>query len=113
MAKKFRELEAKMSPEAISKSDAKYKKLKDEMGLSELRVALALTQETLAKNLEINQAAVSKIESRTDMFVSTLRNFIQAMGAELEIRAKFPDGHVVHIAQFSDLEEKKEELVEA
>ena len=64
------------------------------MTLHELRKAQALSQETLAKALNINQAAVSKMERRTDMYVSTLRNYIQAMGGELEIIATFPDGQV-------------------
>ncbi len=112
MARKFEELEAKMSPQALARSDAKYRKLKKEMGLAELREALALTQTTLAKTLEINQAAVSKIENRTDMFISTLRSFIHAMGGELEIKAKFPDGPAVIIRQFADIDQEKDELVE-
>lgn len=48
----------------------------------------------LAKALNINQAAVSKMERRTDMYISTLRDYIRAMGAELEIIATFPDGQV-------------------
>lgn len=62
--------------------------------MHELRKAQALSQETLAKALNINQAAVSKMERRTDMYISTLRNYIQAMGGELEIIATFPDGQV-------------------
>ena len=52
------------------------------------RPAMGITQERLAKALLINQAGVSKIESRSDIFVSTLRKAIEAMGGELEIRAK-------------------------
>jgi hypothetical protein len=57
----------------------------------------------LAKALNINQAAVSKMERRTDMYISTLRNYIRAMGGELEIIATFPDGQV-KIENFSDPE---------
>jgi DNA-binding XRE family transcriptional regulator len=53
-----------------------------------------MSQDTLAKALNINQAAVSKMERRTDMYISTLRNYIRAMGGELEIVATFPDGQV-------------------
>jgi hypothetical protein len=52
--------------------------------------------------LRINQAGVSKIESRSDIFVSTLRKAIEAMGGKLEIRAKFPAGEV-RIRQFAGL----------
>ena len=94
MAKKFAELEARMSPEAREQTQALYHQQLQEMPLHELRKAQALSQETLAKALNINQAAVSKMERRTDMYISTLRNYIQAMGGELEIIATFPDGQV-------------------
>jgi transcriptional regulator with XRE-family HTH domain len=63
---------------------------------------MGITQERLAKALRINQAGVSKIESRSDIFVSTLRKAIEAMGGKLEIRAKFPAGEV-RIKQFGGL----------
>lgn len=94
MAKKFAELEARMSPEARAQTDALYQQHLQQMPLHELRKAQALSQETLAKALNINQAAVSKMERRTDMYISTLRNYIEAMGGELEIIATFPDGQV-------------------
>src|SRR6266436_2403627 len=89
MAKNFRELEAKMSPEARARSDAKTQKMIAEMALNELRQAMGITQERLAKALRINQAGVSKIESRSDIFVSTLRKAIEAMGHAGAIRAFF------------------------
>ena len=94
MAKKFSELEAKMSPQSRERSDALYKNMLAEMPLNELRQARALSQVKLAETLHVNQAAVSKIERRTDMYISTLRAYIRAMGGELEIVAKFPDGEV-------------------
>lgn len=94
MAKKFTELEAKMSPQSRERSDALYKNMLAEMPLNELRQARALSQVKLAETLHVNQAAVSKIERRTDMYISTLRAYIRAMGGELEIVAKFPDGEV-------------------
>ena len=102
MAKNFRELEAKMLPEARARSDAKTQKMIEEMALNELRQAMGITQERLARVLRINQAGVSKIESRSDIFVSTLRKAIEAMGGELEIRAKFSTGEV-RIKQFGGL----------
>lgn len=108
MAKKFRELEAKMTPESIRRSDAKAKRLKAEMPLNELRAALAITQQQLASLLRVNQAAVSKIERRTDMYVSTLASVVRAMGGDLEIHAKFPEGRV-RITQFQDLKEHETE----
>src|SRR5260370_18216625 len=102
MARKFRELEAKMSPEAIRASDAVYDGLKQSMALEELRDALRMTQQELAQALNVDQSAISKLEHRTDMYVSTLRRCIAAMGGQLEIRPVFPDG-TVRINQFEHL----------
>lgn len=71
------------------------------MALDALRDAKQLTQVQMAQLLKISQGAVSKVERRTDMFVSTLRNYVRAIGGDLEIRAVFPDGDVL-IDQFSE-----------
>jgi transcriptional regulator with XRE-family HTH domain len=101
MAKSFKKLREKMSPAARERVREKADKLLEEMPLGELRAARKLTQEKLAENLHVKQAAVSKIERRADMYVSTLRDFIIAMGGELEITARFPDGSV-RINQFEE-----------
>ena len=103
MARKFDELRKKMSPEAQERARIGYEKLKAEMALTELRAAAGLTQTQLAKILEVSQAEVSKIEKRTDMYVSTLASYVKAMGGKLEIRAVFPDSGSVEITQFSSL----------
>ncbi len=51
--------------------------------------------------LEIAQSEVSKIEHRTDLYLSTLRSYIEAMGGELDIIARFPDG-AIRVSQFED-----------
>lgn len=101
MAKSFKTLREKMSPEARERARSKAERLIEEMPLNELRAARKLTQEKLAENLNVKQAAVSKLERRADMYVSTLREFISAMGGELEITARFPDGSV-RINQFQE-----------
>jgi Helix-turn-helix domain len=58
--------------------------------------------EERAKILGMNQAAVSKLEQRADMYVSTLQSFVKAMGGELKITARFPEG-TVEINQFEDV----------
>jgi DNA-binding XRE family transcriptional regulator len=108
MARNFRELQAKMSPASQVRSQEKARKMMAEMSLNELRAARAITQEHLASILGVRQAAVSKMEKRADMYVSTLRHFVRAMGGELEIRAVFPDAGAVRIAQFSDIAEPHE-----
>jgi transcriptional regulator with XRE-family HTH domain len=102
MARNFKELQAKMSAESRARSEAKAERMIQEMALDELRTALDLTQEQLAGVLHIRQAAISKVERRSDMFISTLRKIIEAMGGELEIRAILPGG-VVRIRQFGEL----------
>ena len=74
-----------------------------EMPLAELRQARQMTQEQIAHTLKIKQASVSKMESQTDMYISTMRKYVEAMGGELEIVAKFPDGNV-KVDNFKSLE---------
>jgi hypothetical protein len=105
MAKNFNTLREKMSPESRERSRALAAKYRSEMPLNELREALAITQVHLARKLRVNQAAVSKMERRTDMYVSTLQGFIKAMGGELKITAEFPDG-TVEIKQFGEAASK-------
>lgn len=102
MARPFSELRAGMAPAARRRSARKAKRMLEDMALTELREARALTQEQLARVLRINQAAISKMERRADMYLSTLQGIIRAMGGELEIRAIFPDG-TVRISQFRKL----------
>jgi transcriptional regulator with XRE-family HTH domain len=99
MPKNFTTLREKMSSGARERSRALAVKYRSEMALDELREAREMTQVHLAKVLGVNQAAVSKLERRTDMYVSTLQNFVKAMGGELKITARFPEG-TVEINQF-------------
>lgn len=103
MSKNFNELRARLSPEAKAASEAEAERLRhEEMTLAELRRARELTQTKLAQELQIGQGDVSKLERRADMYVSTLAGYLEAVGAHLEIRAVFPDGHSVKINQFSE-----------
>ena len=101
MAKNFSVLRAKMSPATQARAAKRARTMLQEMPLQELRHAKELSQAKLAAALHINQAAISKLERRTDMYISTLRAYIKAMGGELEILAKFPDGEV-KISNFAD-----------
>jgi transcriptional regulator len=103
MNKSFKQLKKKMSPKAQRAVKAKATKLLSEMPLQELRQALQFSQEHLAKILATKQANISRIERRTDMYISTLRTYIEAMGGELDIVAKFPEGEI-HINQFKDID---------
>ena len=76
MAKNFKELQARMSPERRTRNEDAAAKMIDEMALDELREARDLTQEQLARLLHVNQAAVSKMERRADMYITTLQGVI-------------------------------------
>lgn len=104
MAKSFRELREQMSPEAQARASEKTQALIDAMPLAELRQARELSQQQLAALLHVQQASVSKLERRTDMYISTLRGFVKAMGGELEITVRFPEG-AVRINQFEELDD--------
>ncbi|HEY1615691.1 MAG TPA: XRE family transcriptional regulator [Rhizomicrobium sp.] len=92
-----------MTPEQRANAEKKTASFRKEMTLGELRQARLLTQETLGETLQVGQASIAKMEKRADMYVSNLRRFIEAMGGELDIVAKFPEG-AVKIANFADID---------
>ena len=102
MAKKFSDLRAKMKPGAQKRADSIAQTMLAEMPLNELRQARGLSQKMLAQVLHLQQPSIAKLEKRTDMYLSTLRSHIEAMGGELDVLARFPDG-TVKISNFSDL----------
>ncbi len=102
MAKKFSELRQRMTPEAQEKSSQLALNLKAEMPLNELRQAHGLSQATIAQILDVRQPTIAKMEKNVDMYVSTLRKYIEAMGGALRITAAFPDG-IVQIGNFTDI----------
>ena len=117
----FTELTKDLSPKRRERIEQRKEELRQEMTLAELRKAFSLTQDTLAKTLNVKQAEISKIENRADMLMSTLRNFVQAMGGDLEVRAVFPN-RVIEISTFSSLAgtpgksrtgKKKQQMVKA
>ncbi len=91
----------KKQQQAIKKRTAEL--IAEEATLRQLREARERSQAEVAKQLHIKQAAVSKLERRTDMYLSTLRGFIEAMGGKLEIVARFPN-QAVRITQFELLD---------
>ncbi|MGE0294638.1 MAG: helix-turn-helix domain-containing protein [Hyphomonadaceae bacterium] len=86
------ELTKNWSPARRAAVEAEQRALEAEAAtLEELRVALGISQEELAELLDVQQPAVSKLERRNDMRVSTLREVIEALGGELKLVAKFRD----------------------
>ncbi len=98
----FSELTKEFSSERRRKVEAIKSELLAEMALHELRRARFLSQKELAKKLNVNQPAIAKMERRADIYVSSLRSYIEAAGGRLKIVAEFPDGEVV-ISNFSSL----------
>ncbi len=94
MTRKFSDLTGKMSAKDRAEIQARSTKLLAELPLEQLRSARSLTQTNMAQMLGVNQSAISKIEKRTDMYLSTLRSYVEAMGGSLVIQAVFPEGAV-------------------
>ncbi len=57
--------------------------------LAELRAINGKTQVQVARTMKVSQSMVAQIESKSDMRVSTLRNYVEALGYKLEISATF------------------------
>jgi transcriptional regulator with XRE-family HTH domain len=104
MARNFRELQAKMDPGRRSDNRQRVREELQRMALDELRSAKRLTQADMAEMLDVPQSSISRIERRADMYLSTLRNYIQAMGGALQIQAIFPEGGAVVIDRFGEYE---------
>lgn len=70
----------------------------EELTLRELRRLRKLTQARLSKKLKIGQEGVSRIEKRTDLYLSTLRGYVEAVGGKLSLMVEFPDRPPVILA---------------
>src|SRR5260370_12532159 len=106
MARNYRELQAKMDPASRTDNERRVREELQRMALEELRGAKHLTQADMAEMLGVPQSSISRIEQRADMYLSTLRNYIHAVGGELRIQAVFPDGGTVVIDRFGEYEER-------
>lgn len=77
--------------------------------LRELRKARDLTQHQLAETLGIRQATVAQMEKRSDLMLSTLRSYVEAMGGRLSLTVEFPDKPPVHLAHLAELDQPSPE----
>ena len=103
---KWSELKATLPPDSIARIDARVRETMSRLRLSDIREAVGHTQVAVAAKLELGQASVSKIESAADMYLSTLRRYIEALGGELVVSARFPEGTVVSIDSLSSVPKK-------
>jgi len=76
----------------------------EEMSLRDLRKALTLTQQRIADTLGIGQDSVSRLEKRSDLLLSTLRSYIEAMGGRLSLIAEFPDREPISLSGLTTME---------
>jgi transcriptional regulator with XRE-family HTH domain len=106
MARNFKELEERMAPAARIEVERRVREELQRMALDELRQAKRLTQADMAEMLDVPQSSISRIEQRADMYLSTLRNYVHAMGGVLHIQAIFPDGGAVAITRFGDYDDR-------
>jgi transcriptional regulator with XRE-family HTH domain len=99
---KWADLRKKMSPKA--QQEVQERATRTARHLDEIRRARGMTQVTLASAMGVSQAQITKVEHQADVYVSTLRRFVEAMGGELELVARFPDGESVSVSLAESLE---------
>lgn len=102
MAKPLSQLLEKVSPEVQAKASVKALEILKELTLAELRKEKGFTQVELAEKLKLKQPSIAQMEKQSDANMSTIKNYIKALGGTLEINALFPDGTKVEITQFMD-----------
>lgn len=89
---------------------ARYRVLKDEVeSLQALRKAAGKAQNEIASTLKISQPSVSKIEKQTDMYLSTLRNYVEAVGGDLELVVHFPKQEPLHLRGLGEILQTEKE----
>ncbi len=97
---------ARLRPERRERIEAETERLHQEyLTLQQLRKAKALTQAQLAETLGIRQATIAKMEKRSDLMISTLRSYVEAMGGRLSLIVEFPDRLPVHLGGLGDVEQ--------
>ena len=103
MTVSLEEMMAALDPERRRRIEERAAEmLAEEMTLRELREARALTQASVAHELGIGQDAVSRLEKRSDLLLSTLRKTVEAMGGSLSLIARFPDRPPVELAGIAE-----------
>jgi len=98
---------AEESEESRARIRLLTQEIRAEINLRELRRLRKLTQARLSKKLKIGQEGVSRIEKRSDLYLSTLRSYVEGVGGELTLLVRFPDQQPVFLAGFGDAEGKK------
>jgi len=92
------EMLAEESEESRARIQQLVEEMRAEMNLREVRRLRKLTQARLSKKLKIGQEGVSRIEKRSDLYLSTLRSYVEGVGGELRLEVRFPDRPPVILA---------------
>jgi transcriptional regulator with XRE-family HTH domain len=104
MGRSLNQIIADLPSDRQVRINARYREMKDEVeGLRELRQVAGKAQADIATALNIKQPSVSKIEKQTDMYLSTLRNYVQAIGGELELVVRLPSRQAIRLHRFGDV----------
>jgi len=105
MARSLNDIIATLPVDEQEAIEARYRELKQEVeSLRELRQIAGKAQEDIATALNIKQPSVSKIEKQADMYLSTLRGYVEAIGGELELTVKLPSRPLLHLRSLGDIE---------
>ena len=105
MGKTLKERLSKLPAGRRAKVEARANELlAEEMSLKDLRKARELTQERMAELLGIGQDGISRLEKRSDLLISTLRNYIARSGGQLELVVRFPDRPAVLLQDLAELD---------
>jgi len=105
MAKTLEQKMTALSPARRKKVEARTAELiEDEKSLCDLRHALALTQVKMAEELGIGQDGISRLEKRSDLLISTLRGYVEAMGGKLRLVSEFPNRPPVMLSGLTAVE---------
>jgi DNA-binding XRE family transcriptional regulator len=111
MTKNLAQIMAELPPERQKKIEARASELiAQEMTLRDLRKAHRLTQEHMAEILGVGQDSVSRLEKRTDLLLSTLRSYINAMGGNLKLIVEFPDRPPVLLTGLAELNDSESKV---
>jgi predicted transcriptional regulator len=104
MVRTLKEVLDTLPAEERAAIDRRYEELVNEVeSLRELRRISEMSQAKIAKTLKISQPAVSKIEKQTDMYLSTLRSYVEAMGGELDVIVRLPNRAPVKVKSLEDV----------
>jgi len=99
------EIWSKMTPERKNKIETRAREIiAEEMTLQELRKAHRMTQKNLAETLNVGQDQISRMEKRSDLLLSTLQSYVEAMGGTLKLVAEFPNKKAVILSGISTME---------